>query len=53
MQKNDPKYYQPAKRFFYEIQVTGFGLNRSYQGYIILFTDFIKLNTAGTLPGLL
>lgn len=52
LQQNEPRYSQPAKRFFYEIQVTGLGVNRSYQGHLIVYTDFIKLNTSGTLPGL-
>lgn len=47
----DPRYYQPAKKLYLEIQLTALGLNKSWQGDLIVKGDLFKQNSAGTLPG--
>lgn len=50
---DDPRYYQAAKRFNWEIQMTGLAVNKSWQGTLVVATDFFKTNSSGTLPGLI
>ena len=53
MGQNDPSWYQPAKKLFLEIQLTGLAVNKTWQGDLIVKGDLFKTNTAGTLPGLI
>ena len=53
MGQNDPNWYQPAKKLFLEIQLTGLAINKTWQGDLIVKGDLFKTNTAGTLPGLM
>lgn len=53
MGQNDPSWYQPAKKLFLEIQLTGLAVNKTWQGDLIVKGDLFKTNTAGTLPGLM
>jgi hypothetical protein len=50
--QGDPTWYQPAKRLFLEIQLTGLAVNKTWQGDLTVKGDLFKINTAGTLPGL-
>lgn len=50
--RGDPTWYQPAKKLFLEIQLTGLAINKTWQGDLIVKGDLFKTNTAGTLPGL-
>ena len=52
MSRGDPTWYQPAKKMFLEIQLTGLSVNKTWQGDLIIKGDLFKTNTAGTLPGL-
>lgn len=52
MSPTDPGWYQPAKKLFLEIQLTGLGVNKTWQGDLTIKGDLFKTNTAGTLPGL-
>lgn len=49
----DPTWYQPAKKLFLEIQLTGLAVNKTWQGDLIVKGDLFKTNSAGTLPGLI
>ena len=51
--QDDPGWYQPAKKLFLEIQLTGLAVNKTWQGDLIVKGDLFKTNTAGTLPGLM
>ena len=53
MGQSDPSWYQPAKKLFLEIQLTGLAINKTWQGDLIVKGDLFKTNTAGTLPGLM
>ena len=53
MGQNDSSWYQPAKKLFLEIQLTGLAVNKTWQGDLIVKGDLFKTNTAGTLPGLI
>ena len=53
MGQTDPSWYQPAKKLFLEIQLTGLAVNKTWQGDLIVKGDLFKTNTAGTLPGLI
>ena len=53
MGQNDLSWYQPAKKLFLEIQLTGLAVNKTWQGDLIVKGDLFKTNTAGTLPGLI
>ena len=53
MGRSDPSWYQPAKKLFLEIQLTGLAVNKTWQGDLIVKGDLFKTNTAGTLPGLI
>ena len=53
MGQSDPSWYQPAKKLFLEIQLTGLAVNKTWQGDLIVKGDLFKTNTAGTLPGLI
>ena len=53
MGQNDPSWYQPAKKLFLEIQLTGLAVNKTWQGDLTVKGDLFKTNTAGTLPGLM
>ena len=53
MGQSDPSWYQPAKKLFLEIQLTGLAVNKTWQGDLIVKGDLFKTNTAGTLPGLM
>ena len=48
----DFRYYQPAKKLFLEIQLTALGVNKTWQGDLLIKGDLFKTNTFGTLPGL-
>lgn len=50
--QTDPRWYQPAKKMFLEIQITALGVNKSWQGDMVIKGDLFKSNSAGTLPGL-
>lgn len=50
--QSDPVWYQPAKKLFLEIQLTGLGVNKTWQGDLIVKGDLFKTNIFGTLPGL-
>lgn len=52
MSQGDPTWYQPAKKLFLEIQLTGLSVNKTWQGDLTIKGDLFKTNTAGTLPGL-
>jgi hypothetical protein len=52
MNQGDPTWYQPAKKLFLEIQLTGLAINKTWQGDLTIKGDLFKTNTAGTLPGL-
>ena len=52
MSQGDPTWYQPAKKLFLEIQLTGLSVNKTWQGDLIIKSDLFKTNNAGTLPGL-
>ena len=53
MSQGDPTWYQPAKKLFLEIQLTGLAVNKTWQGDLTIKGDLFKTNTAGTLPGLI
>lgn len=53
MNQGDPTWYQPAKKLFLEIQLTGLSVNKTWQGDLTVKGDLFKTNTAGTLPGLI
>ena len=53
MGQSDPSWYQPAKKLFLEIQLTGLAVNKTWQGDLIVKGDLFKTNPAGTLPGLM
>ncbi|MEG4149016.1 hypothetical protein [Microcoleus sp. Pol12B5] len=50
--QGDPTWYQPAKKMFLEIQLTGLSVNKTWQGDLTIKGDLFKTNVAGTLPGL-
>ena len=52
LQPSDSRYFQPAKKFFFEIQLTALYVNKSWQGSLIIQSDFLRTNIYGTLPGL-
>jgi hypothetical protein len=47
----DAKWYQPAKKLYLEIQLTALGINKSWQGDIIIKGDLFKENSSEALPG--
>lgn len=49
---SDATWYQPAKKLFLEIQLTALGINKTWQGDLIVKGDLFKTNSAGTLPGI-
>lgn len=53
MSQGDLTWYQPAKKLFLEIQLTGLAVNKTWQGDLTIKGDLFKTNTAGTLPGLI
>lgn len=50
--RSDATWFQPAKKLFLEIQLTGLAINKTWQGDLTVKGDLFKTNTAGTLPGL-
>jgi hypothetical protein len=50
--RSDATWFQPAKKLFLEIQLTGLNINKSWQGDLIVKGDLFKTNIFGTLPGL-
>lgn len=52
LSRSDATWYQPAKKLFLEIQLTGLNVNKTWQGDLVVKGDLFKTNTAGTLPGL-
>ncbi len=52
LSRSDATWFQPAKKLFLEIQLTGLNVNKTWQGDLIIKGDLFKTNTAGTLPGL-
>lgn len=52
LSRSDATWYQPAKKLFLEIQLTGLSVNKTWQGDLTIKGDLFKTNTAGTLPGL-
>jgi len=53
MSQGDPTWYQPAKKLFLEIQLTGLAVNKTWQGDLTIKGDLFKTNSAGSLPGLI
>ena len=52
MNMADSTWYQPAKKLFLEIQLTALGINKTWQGNMVVKGDLFKTNTTGTLPGI-
>ena len=52
LSRSDSAWFQPAKKLFLEIQLTGLNVNKSWQGDLIIKGDLFKTNIFGTLPGL-
>jgi hypothetical protein len=50
--RSDAIWFQPAKKLFLEIQLTGLNVNKTWQGDLIVKGDLFKTNIFGTLPGL-
>lgn len=42
----DSKWHQPAKKLYLEIQLTALGINKSWQGDIVIKSDFFKENNS-------
>lgn len=53
MNQGDLTWYQPAKKLFLEIQLTGLAVSKTWQGDLTIKGDLFKTNTAGSLPGLI
>ena len=51
--RSDATWFQPAKKLFLEIQLTGLNVNKTWQGDLIIKGDLFKTNIFGTLPGLI